>query len=290
MITISKPARMHFRRLLLTLVVAWPYWLAAQSSTDLSFTTTAAAFHHDARWPLHTATPFYAVAFAWPDGEAGTLQVRFGESRKKSGPWQPVHADPHARAADRGPAGLVVSALLFAPAGTRWFELRGSGWPQGSLIRMHVYSPGHSTRPPGAAAAPPARPRDCPCPLPAIQTRADWCPDGSCPPDPTPTATTFSHMIVHHSASSSTASDWAAVVRSIWDFHVNVNGWDDIGYNYLVAPDGTLYEGRGDNVLGAHFCGTNTGAMGVCMMGTWTSAPPPDTALATLRDLLAWKS
>ncbi len=273
----------HLRLCLAFLLLACSSGVGAQQSADLFIASRGAGLRHAAAWPLDEATPFYAVAFSWPRPRAVSLWVRFGESPKKLGPWRRVQPDPHAVHADK-----VVSELLLAPSDTRWFELRSDQWPEEAVLRMHVYSPGHSPRLSSEAGG--LATRDCPCPLPALQSRAAWCPDGSCPPDPSPTPTTFSHMIVHHSATSSSASDWAAVVRSIWDFHVNVNGWDDIGYNYLIAPDGTLFEGRGDNVLGAHFCGTNTGAMGVCMMGTWTNTAPPDTAQATLQALLAWKS
>ncbi len=285
---ISKNNAMRFR-ILAFLLLAWAPLAFAQTAADLNVVPPPDGRPLAGAWPLDEDTPFYAVSFTWTHELPADLYVRFGESQKTMGDWQAVTPDPHAQAGDRAATGQTVSRLLFAPAGTQWFELRAAHWPEGAPLHMHVYSPGHSTQPATHSPAT-ASPRDCPCPLPAIQTRADWCPAGTCPPDPTPIATTFSHMIVHHSASSSTASDWAAVVRSIWDFHVNVNGWDDIGYNYLIAPDGTLFEGRGDNILGAHFCGTNTGAMGVCMMGTWINTAPPDTALTTLRDLLAWKS
>jgi hypothetical protein len=41
-----------------------------------------------------------------------------------------------------------------------------------------------------------------------------------------------SHLIVHHSAGTNSASDWAAIVRAIWDFHVNGNGWGDESGDY----------------------------------------------------------
>jgi hypothetical protein len=116
-----------------------------------------------------------------------------------------------------------------------------------------------------------------------------WCPSGDCPEDATPAFTDVTHLIVHHSAGSNSASDWAAVVRSIYDFHVFSNGWDDIGYNWLVDPNGVIYQGRGDNVRGAHFCGTNSNTMGVCMMGDFTSVLPATAAVSSLEDLLAWK-
>jgi hypothetical protein len=76
----------------------------------------------------------------------------------------------------------------------------------------------------------------------------------------------------------------------IYELHVAGNGWDDVGYNYLIDPNGVVYEGRGNDVRGAHFCGKNTGTMGVCMLGTFTNVAPSDAAREALANLLAWKS
>ncbi|RMG64680.1 MAG: T9SS C-terminal target domain-containing protein [Bacteroidetes bacterium] len=132
----------------------------------------------------------------------------------------------------------------------------------------------------------------CDCEPPLFATRTEWgCPDGQSPSCAQPAYAPVSHMIVHHSATPGTATNWAAVVLSIWNYHVNTNGWCDIGYNWLIAPDGVVYEGRGggNNVRGAHFCGTNTGTMGICMMGTYEETDPTPEALASLEKLLAWK-
>ena len=108
----------------------------------------------------------------------------------------------------------------------------------------------------------------------------------------TPSYTTVSHLIVHHSAGGNISTNWAATVASIFDFHVNSNGWSDIGYNYLIAPDGTLFYGRGggNNVVGAHYCNKNTNTMGVCMMGNYMMVAPTDTAWKTLERIFAWKA
>lgn len=107
-----------------------------------------------------------------------------------------------------------------------------------------------------------------------------------------PTIINVTHLIVHHSATGNTSSNWAAVVASFFDTHVNTNGWSDIGYNYLIAPDGTLFVGRGggENVQGAHFCGLNANTMGVCMIGTYTTEQPTAAAVEKLRKVLAWKA
>jgi N-acetylmuramoyl-L-alanine amidase/Secretion system C-terminal sorting domain len=132
------------------------------------------------------------------------------------------------------------------------------------------------------------------CPQPASRKRAEWGAalnlneniySGS------PSFTTVTHIIVHHSDGSNTSSDWDAVVRAILDFHVNTNGWADVAYNWLIAPTGKLYVGRGggNNVLGAHYCAKNGNTMGICLLGNYTNVAPTDTALKTLEKIIAWK-
>lgn len=132
-------------------------------------------------------------------------------------------------------------------------------------------------------------------PMPDYATRTDWdCPDGQSPSGPV-SLTNVTHQIVHHTAGANSSSDWPAVVRSIWDYHVNTNGWSDIGYNWLVDPHGVIYQGRGwingnDEVQGAHFCGTNSNTMGVALMGNFEEVSPSSDALVSLTEMLAWKS
>ena len=103
------------------------------------------------------------------------------------------------------------------------------------------------------------------------------------------------HIIVHHAATANERTDYTDVVRNIYLWHTETNGWSDIGYNYLIAQDGTIYQGRDpeegeqDNVKGAHFCGENTGTMGICLLGTYTDVAPTDTTVASLLKLMAWK-
>ena len=50
--------------------------------------------------------------------------------------------------------------------------------------------------------------------------------------------------IVHHTAGVNHDPDPAATVRAIFAYHAVVQGWGDIGYNFLVDADGRIYEGR----------------------------------------------
>jgi hypothetical protein len=36
-------------------------------------------------------------------------------------------------------------------------------------------------------------------------------------------------------------------------------GWDDIGYHYIIEPNGDVYEGRYLSKKGSHVEGANTG-------------------------------
>jgi uncharacterized protein (TIGR03437 family) len=126
---------------------------------------------------------------------------------------------------------------------------------------------------------------------PGIQGRAAWCPAPfSCPKSAAPSSTRPTHLIVHHTASSNAATDFPALMRAFWELHVKGNGWADIGYNFLIDPTGTAWEGRGDGVLGAHFSGVNTATTGISLIGTYTGVPPSAPALATLVELLTWQA
>jgi hypothetical protein len=104
------------------------------------------------------------------------------------------------------------------------------------------------------------------------------------------------NIIIHHSAGSNFDTNYTGIVRNIYIYHTEIRGWSDIGYNYLIAADGTIFKGRDpgvleqDNVLGAHFCASNSGTMGICVMGTYTEISPSNEALTSLITLANWKS
>ena len=134
------------------------------------------------------------------------------------------------------------------------------------------------------------------CEKPTVIPASTWR-SGLTPPKELPVQTTTKHIIVHHAASSNTATNYTDVVRNIYVYHTASNGWNDVGYNFLIAQDGTIYEGRdgqsimdGDNVLGAHFCSQNTGTMGICLLGDYMTAQPTDKSLESLAKLMAWKA
>jgi flagellar hook assembly protein FlgD len=101
--------------------------------------------------------------------------------------------------------------------------------------------------------------------------------------------------IVHHTATpnSYTPAQSAAIVRGIDVYHVKANGWNDIGYNFLVDRYGQVYEGRYGgitrNVIGAHALGFNTGSVGIALIGNFMTAKPTPAAVQSLERLIAWR-
>lgn len=241
--------------------------------------------------PLQPAGPFLAYSLVWysQDWEEGTDQMiaLFNGGQDSLAPVEIMpegHVDEDAY--------RHVSQLYFLEKNASKFRIHFSGTHKIDSIAVHFFDPGSSPQftPYNPQSVIPNPRSVCTCPQPAYQGRLDWCPDGSCPTDPTPEFVPDpTHIIVHHTAGTNTATDWAAVVRSIWDFHVNVNGWDDIGYNWLVDPNGVLYEGRGDGRLGAHFCAQNGFTTGICVMGDFTNIQPTNNALNKLEEFLAWE-
>lgn len=130
---------------------------------------------------------------------------------------------------------------------------------------------------------------------PEIVTRAQWGADEDIGGPERSYAERVRFGVVHHTAGSNTYSqaDAAAVVRAIQRYHVEANGWSDIGYHFLIDRFGTIYEGRSGGidrpVVGAHAGGFNTGSFGVAVMGTFASTPPSTEAVSAMTDLLAWK-
>ncbi len=100
------------------------------------------------------------------------------------------------------------------------------------------------------------------------------------------------HLIVHHTATANDVQDWPAVVRTIWNFHAFTNSWRDLGYHYLIDPNGVIYEGRagGERAAGIHFSCANTGTLGIAMLGNFTAEPPTEQAQRSLQSLLAQKA
>ena len=94
-------------------------------------------------------------------------------------------------------------------------------------------------------------------------------------------------------ATAYSRAEAAAIVKGIQLFHVQGNGWNDIGYNFLVDRFGTIYEGRfggvDRNVVGAHAQGFNTGSVGIALLGNYEGVSPTPAAQDAIARLIAWR-
>ncbi len=134
---------------------------------------------------------------------------------------------------------------------------------------------------------------------PQIYTRAQWGADESlrlsaCPSGPSYTGAAKVGFL-HHTVTGNSYNpgDVPAIIRSIYAYHVQGQGWCDVGYNFLVDKFGRIWEGRyggvDKNVLGAHTGGFNTDSFGVSMIGTYDTVTPPQAQLDGVASLMAWK-
>ncbi|AST97304.1 peptidoglycan recognition protein family protein [Shouchella clausii] len=98
----------------------------------------------------------------------------------------------------------------------------------------------------------------------------------------TPLAKSKVKKIVQHHMAHQT---WD--IHDVHKFHRNSNGWSGIGYNYWIAFDGTIYQGRGFNV-GAHVLNHNHYTLGVGYQGDFTKQNMTDAQLQAGAALNAW--
>jgi len=85
---------------------------------------------------------------------------------------------------------------------------------------------------------------------------------------------TITKIIVHCSATPRN-KDFSA--EDIRDWHVKGNGWDDIGYHFVIRLDGSIEYGRMLDKSGAHVRGHNRDSIGICYIG------------GKSRDMLDWE-
>ena len=248
---------------------------------------------------LNNITPFLSFSCGWDEvnDETGNtrISIRFSKDNRSWSKWETITTDEHYEKTKYS----FVSQLMEFDKEYMYYELniQSNLNKKGNSIQqlfLNFFSPGNvnSTAARNNVANNNAyRTSACSLPQPAFVNRTGWnCPQASWGVG----TTTVTHLIVHHAAGTNSSSDWGAVVLAIWNQHTGTNGYSDIGYNWLIAPDGVLYEGRYNssvsNVTGAHFCGTNGGTMGVCMLGDYTNITVTSAARNTLAQLLAWKA
>jgi hypothetical protein len=247
------------------------------------------------------AAPFELshLGVRWIGSESAVVEVRTALLPGAWGPWRAV-----AVAHDLGDekAEKVLSGLVRA-GGARFVQARARGDARDVVVVAidAENGPRHRVRAlgPKAAGAETAQPQ--------IVARAQWGADERMRRPTPPTFAPVTRMVVHHTVTPNDDPDPASTMRAMLAYHVRGNGWDDIGYNFVVDSAGRVYEGRwarayapgeaptgespdGLGVVGAHAEGQNVGSVGVAVMGDFTGRAPPPAALDSLQRVLAWKA
>jgi hypothetical protein len=276
--------------------------------------------------PIDAPEPFLAVAGSWQsDTDTPGLvdfDIRFSKDGESWSDWLHASHDHYELVED----GLHHGELVFADKQTRFVQYRvridrdsDGSTPAISEIKLHFISPGASSpemleavegKTPAKRGHAVSGSQDQQrkqiagdqiaengsYPLPGYVDRETWSTVYNLTNTANRTPTNVTHLVVHHSDGQNNASDFAAVVRSYWDFHANGRNWGDIGYHWLVDPNGVLYQGRAFNVdgnkdvIGTHAGGFNTNSMGICIIGSYTNIRPSEIAVSTMNEVLAWKA
>ena len=132
--------------------------------------------------------------------------------------------------------------------------------------------------------------------IPSLVRRSQWGSRSPIPARMITANTPYYRITVHHSADfaatelDGTMQSSLEALRKIQRAHMDGanTGWGDIGYHFLIDPQGRVFEGRELTWQGAHAAGkANVGNVGVCMLGNFEERPPTPAALAALESLVS---
>lgn len=120
-----------------------------------------------------------------------------------------------------------------------------------------------------------------------VISRGSW---GARPPDQLrrltlPASDTWIHHTADNGPASPTFDAEAQLMKTTQQYHFS-KGWSDIAYSFVVMPSGTVYEGRGWGVVGAHTAGHNSSSHGICFAGNFQETTPTLGALVSCAGLL----
>jgi hypothetical protein len=218
------------------------------------------------------------------------LEVRVRPRGGAWSPWVPLGAG-HDHRPDTG-TGAHASDPVWA-GGADELQLRAGQRPRGALQLHFVAVPAATQRSGAGASAAVAHAAQAGA-QPAIITRSAWGGD-AVKPRGAPSYGDVQVAFVHHTVSANDygPQDSAGIVLAMAKYHRDTNGWNDLGYNFVVDKYGQIFEGRAGGidqaVIGAQAQGYNSHSTGIANIGTFTDAGQSDVALDALARLIAWK-
>jgi len=251
---------------------------------------------------IHPKQPPTHVGFSWTGTDGGRVRFRTVGTDGSVSPWRNAPENDDLAERDRHFTGVMA---VYGALTIQWRRRPPrDGWMGPVTVDLldSVHGPRREIRIPSVAHGLASEPR--------IVTRAEWGADESLQSNSGGCRRSFfpvQQLFVHHTAGSNRDPHPRATMRSIYWFHTARRGWCDIAYNFLIARNGTVFEGRwaraylpwethdaedfsGALVRGAHTLDHNPGAVGVSLMGSFGSRRPTKAARRSLVRLLAWEA
>jgi N-acetylmuramoyl-L-alanine amidase len=239
---------------------------------------------------LRAPRRFDLIGLRWARGSSAEAMVR---ARRRGGAWTRwVALHPMGDHAPDGATAPAGTDPAFTGAADE-FQLRLRGTPRNLRARFVRALPTASLARRAARRALAARRRRR-VQEPLIITRSEWGAN-SVPPRGSPDYGEVQMAFVHHTVTANAYSpdDSAGIVLGIARFHRDSNGWNDIGYNFLVDRYGQIFEGRAGGVdlpvVGAQTQGYNSLSTGIACLGTFSSVAQTPEGMDALARLIGWK-
>ncbi|MBL8764183.1 MAG: N-acetylmuramoyl-L-alanine amidase [Phycisphaerae bacterium] len=157
---------------------------------------------------------------------------------------------------------------------------------------------GPNTRPPSPIAGGSSQPAPVPAPPPGyysepvgVLPRSAWTTAGVARPREVYPMGPILRITVHHegmtNAGIGTQGQAAARLEAIRRYHTQSRGWADIGYHYVIDPQGRVWQGRSVGYQGAHVKDSNENNLGVMLIGNFDQQQPSPQAMASLDRFVA---
>lgn len=245
--------------------------------------------------------PATHIAFSWTGDEGTGVRYRISDGEGSSR-WRMAVEAHDLEHGDHHYSGVLA---VDRPEAVEWEPVVPAGSDMGAVKLDYLNTldgPRRRVEIPATAAAAAEDPD--------VVTRAEWGADesikrmsGACERSFYP----VQQLFVHHTVGANNDMHPKATMRAIYRYHTITRGWCDVGYNFVISPDGQIFEGRysrdfapweihdsenraGEAVQGAHVSEYNSGSVGVSLMGNYSTTTTSIAMRNTLVNFLAWEA
>lgn len=245
--------------------------------------------------------PATHVAFSWSGDEGTGVRYRTLNDGETT-PWRRAWEAHDLEHGDHHYSGVLA---VDRPDSVEWRPVTEPGLEMGAITIDYLNTldgPRQRVEIPSVAGADATDPN--------IITRAEWGADESIKKTTGECKRLFypvQQLFVHHTVGTNNDTHPRATMRSMYYFHTVTRGWCDLGYNFVISPDGRIFEGRwsrnfdpweihdsenNDNeaVQGAHTSGYNSGSVAVSLMGNYSTVRMTSEMRRSLVGFLAWEA